>query len=119
MEEASMYTVRATDGEAKRWMWNSEWFDLPEGGERVLPSGPALQGVAFYTIRDANGGQTSTVTAEPYEGEVELQPVTSPHRRGQFADEDGTEYGSLAELIAAVKARAASGETVEDPAKSS
>lgn len=107
MNDTDMFEVRATDGLAKRWMWDSQWHELPAGQSRVLPMGPAFQAVAFYTTRDANGEKASTVEAAPFAGEVRLQPVAAPASR--FADEDGTEYGSLADLIAAVKERAGAG----------
>jgi len=104
MQETEMFLVRASDGQPKRWMWDSQWHALKPGEEAVLPAGPAFQAVAYYTTRDANGEKVSTVETVPFAGEVRLQPLVAA-QSPRFADEDGVEYGSLAELIAAVKER--------------
>jgi hypothetical protein len=101
MQDGDLFLVRATDGEAKRWLWNSRWHELPAGKELIFPAGPALQAVAFYTVRDEFGEKQSSVEVVPYAGNATLQPVS----RTALRDGDGTEYGSLAELIEAVKAR--------------
>lgn len=118
MDETSMFTVRATDGQAKCWMWDSRWYDLKPGEEAVHPAGPAFQAVAFYTTRDANGEKVSTVEAIPFTGEVRLQPVASTPPSRKFTDEDGTEYASLTALIAAVKERATQGSSWTPSGKS-
>lgn len=100
MQETDLFLVRATDGQAKRWRWDSRWQELPAGKEAIFAAGPALQAVTFYTVRDEFGEKRSSVEARPFTGETSLQPLIPA-----FRDEDGTEYASLAELIAAVKAR--------------
>jgi hypothetical protein len=101
MQDGDLFLVRATDGEAKRWLWDSRWQELPAGRELIFPAGPALQAVQFYTVRDEFGEKRSSVEAVPYAGDATLQPVP----RTALRDEDGTEYESLAELIEAVKTR--------------
>jgi hypothetical protein len=102
MRDTDLFLVRATDGLAKRWMWDSRWHELPAGQEAIFAAGPAQQAVGFYTVRDEFGEKRSSVEMTPYSGEAALQPVAP----AAFRDEDGAEYGSLAELIEAVKARA-------------
>lgn len=101
MQETDLFLVRATDGLAKRWMWDSRWHELPAGKEAIFAAGPALQAVSFYTVRDEFGEKRSSVEVTRYTGETALQPLAP----AAFRDEDGAEYGSLAELISAVKAR--------------
>jgi len=101
MEGHELFTVRARDGQEKRWQWDSRQFHLPAGDTAILPAGPAFQAEAFFTVKDDFGERTSSIEIEPYTGGATLRPVEKP----KFADEDGTEYGSLPELIAAVKER--------------
>jgi len=102
MSDEQLFVVRATDGQPKRWMYDSSWFELAAGEEKILPMGPAYRAVAHYTVSD-NGLPVCTVEAVPFAGEVSLQPVAPQ----AFRDEDGQQYGTLAELIEAVKARGA------------
>jgi len=103
MSDEQLFIVRATDGQPKRWMYDSSWFELAAGEERIMPLGPAYRAVAHYTVND-NGLPVCTVEAEPYTGQVSLQPVQAAP---VYRDEDGQQYDTLAELIAAAKQRGA------------
>jgi len=100
---AEYATVRALDGAEKRCQWDSVWYVLPAGEEKLFPLPVAEQFVKFHAPRVGDGAEVvSSVELTPFAGELELQPRSA--RR--FADpETGAEYGSLEALTAAIRER--------------
>jgi hypothetical protein len=94
-QSGPFFRVYAKDGAEKRVMWDSVTYTLPEGGEKIFPESVARHFQAYHP---------ETVEVEEVEGEVELRETAAP---AAIVDPDtGEEFGSVAELVAAVKARA-------------
>jgi hypothetical protein len=95
--------ISSRDGQPKKWMFDSQWYELPDGERRLVPMGVAEAARVHFSNTGSSGvREEPTVLIEPCEGEVEVAPIAKQDIRDP---ETGEEYGSVAELVAAVKAR--------------
>lgn len=97
--------LSSLDGKPKKWMADSIWYELGAKERKLFPFAVADVAREFYTVAHADGVRAEpTVLLEPFEGDVAPAPV----QQAAIIDPDtGEEHETLADLIAAVKKRAA------------
>src|SRR4051812_3506477 len=101
MDQAFAY-VSSADGEAKRWQYDSQPYEVGATGRKLFPVAVAEHARAFFTPRTGfEGDGVCTIVVEPFDGEVDLVPADRP-----ALEFGGKAYSTLEELIAAAQAAA-------------
>ena len=98
--------ITPTDGKPKQWMCDSVWHELGPTERRLVTQEIADAARTHFSNTGTSGvREAPTVKIEPYAGDVDFGPVAVAPK---ITDpETGEEYENTADLIAAVKARAA------------
>ena len=98
--------ITPTDGKPKQWMCDSVWHELGPTERRLVTQEIADAARTHFSNTGTSGvREAPTVKIEPYAGDVDFGPVAVATK---ITDpETGEEYENTADLIAAVKARAA------------